>query len=62
MRGNHMTGEKSGGDKFNITLDGASIESLRLAKGFGRKAPTTRHARQKCNFLLSGEFCGAKEH
>ncbi|KAG2338709.1 DEAD-domain-containing protein [Suillus weaverae] len=35
MRGD-MTGEKSDGDKANITLEGASIENV-LAKGFGGK-------------------------
>ncbi|KAG1855719.1 P-loop containing nucleoside triphosphate hydrolase protein [Suillus subalutaceus] len=35
MRGDVM-GEKSDGDKINITLEGASIESV-LAKGFGGK-------------------------
>lgn len=36
MRGD-MTGEDSGGDKTNITLEGASIESV-LAKGFGGRS------------------------
>ncbi|KAG1888117.1 P-loop containing nucleoside triphosphate hydrolase protein [Suillus subluteus] len=35
MRGD-VTGEKSDGDKVNVTLEGASIESV-LAKGFGGK-------------------------
>ncbi|KAG2363925.1 hypothetical protein BDR07DRAFT_1483030 [Suillus spraguei] len=58
MRGD-MTGGTSDGDKANITLGGASVESV-LAKGFGGKGYEQRHIRQKCSFLLSGGFCIAK--